>query len=365
MNVYRMEDVLLIKYIKHECSLDEARNVLRWIEASEENKSRFKELQVAWALTEMTFSVNKQAVKPWRKYIGYTAIAAVASVAAALLWFVMPERQLPKYDYKTLLGNFDKQKEIVLMVNNNKPIVLSDSSAVISYNRQGQVLINDTIQIKEEGKTVLNTLYVPYGKRTKMILADGTQVYLNSGSTLVYPSSFDGVQREVYLEGEAYFYVQKEEGSRRFVVQTAYKAVEVLGTQFNVLAEEGEMFEAVLVTGKIALESESGQVILEPNQYYGYSPKTGNEQVKEVDVSDYVSWINGKLKFSKEPLSKVLHKVEKIYNVKVTLLYPEYDNYKVSGSLDMKNTPEETLDVLMQTLTPDGEKKQLYRLSAR
>lgn len=360
-----MEDGLLIKYIKHECSLDEARNVLRWIEASEDNKLRFKELQVAWALIEMTISVNKQAARPRKKYILYTVVATVASVAAALLWFIIPERQLPQYDYKTLLGNFDKQKEIILMVNNDKPIVLSDSSAVISYNRQGQILINDSIKIEEEVETVLNTLYVPYGKRTKMILADGTQVYLNSGSTLVYPSSFDGVQREVYLEGEAYFNVKKEESFRRFVVQTAYKSIEVLGTQFNVLAEEGELFEAVLVTGKIALESKSGKVVLEPNQYYGYSPETGKEQIKGVDVSDYVSWINGKLKFSKEPLSKVLHKVEKIYNVKVTLLYPEYDNYKVSGSLDMKNTPEETLNVLMQTLTPYGEKNQLYKLTVR
>lgn len=361
-----MEDLLLIKYIKHECSLDEARAVLRWIEEKEENKTYFKELQAVWTLAEISLPENKQRISPYKKVSLY-GVAAAITVAATFLWFVfIPNQNRSSYDYESFLSEIDSQKEIILMVDKNKPIELLDSSAVISYHQQGQILINDTIKIKKTEKSELNTIYVPYGKRSKLILSDGTLVYLNSGSSLVYPSVFDKNKREVYLNGEAFFEVKREENKRQFIVRTAYKAIEVLGTQFNVLSEkETGIFETVLVTGKIALDGQVGQVILLPNEYYEYTFSTQEEAIKEVDVSNYISWINGKLKFNKEPLVKILHKLEKVYNVKITMLTSEYDNYLISGSLDMRNTANETLDIVMQILLPNGKNKQLYKITNR
>lgn len=182
---------------------------------------------------------------------------------------------------------------------------MSDTSIVVTYDKKGQILINDTVAVPGEKENLdhLNTIRVPYGKRSTLILADGSKVYLNSGSSLVYPAVFAKDKREVYLDGEAYFEVSKE-ARRKFVVQTAYKAVEVLGTKFNVSVDKRQsLFEAVLVTGKIGLESNTGKIELIPNQYYGYDPDSGQDELKTVDARDYISWIEGRLRFNREPLA--------------------------------------------------------------
>jgi ferric-dicitrate binding protein FerR (iron transport regulator) len=212
---------------------------------------------------------------------------------------------------------------------------------------------------------VLNTLHIPYGKRSKLILADGTLVFLNAGSTLIYPSEFSGSVREVYLDGEAYFDVRKSKDIK-FQVKTAYKTIEVLGTQFNVSVDkESKKFETVLVNGRIALNGNERQIEIEPNQYYVYSESTRTEQIRKVDVADYISWKDGRLRFKEERMESVLRKLEKIYNINVNLKNPKYLTYQVTGNLNLKNTPEETLDVLMSILVPDNHlnRSNMYQLT--
>lgn len=220
---------------------------------------------------------------------------------------------------------------------------------------------------EKENLDHLNTIRVPYGKRSTLILADGSKVYLNSGSSLVYPAVFAKDKREVYLDGEAYFEVSKE-ARRKFVVQTAYKAVEVLGTKFNVSVDKRQsLFEAVLVTGKIGLESNTGKIELIPNQYYGYDPDSGQDELKTVDTRDYISWIEGRLRFNREPLDKVIHRLEKSYNIKIEILDSKYLKYQISGNLDLKSTPEETMNVLMRILIPgyNSQKQKLYQIKEK
>ena len=243
---------------------------------------------------------------------------------------------------------------------------MSDTSIVVTYDKKGQILINDTVAVPggRENLDHLNTIRVPYGKRSTLILADGSKVYLNSGSSLVYPAVFAKDKREVYLDGEAYFEVSKE-ARRKFVVQTAYKAVEVLGTKFNVSVDKRQsLFEAVLVTGKIGLESNTGKIELIPNQYYGYDPDSGQDELKTVDTRDYISWIEGRLRFNREPLDKVIHRLEKSYNIKIEILDSKYLKYQISGNLDLKSTPEETMNVLMRILIPgyNSQKQKLYQI---
>lgn len=210
-------------------------------------------------------------------------------------------------------------------------------------------------------------MYVPYGKRSTLILADGSKIHLNSGSSLVYPTEFAKDKREVYLDGEAYFEVAKEP-ERKFVVQTAYKVIEVLGTKFNVSVDKKQsLFETVLVTGKIALDSNDGKIELTPNQYYGYKPDSGEDELKTVDVKNYISWIEGKLKFDRESLDKVLRKLEKSYNIEIKFLDPKYLEYQISGNLDLKNTPEETMNILVRILIPgyNPQKQKLYIINKK
>lgn len=375
-----MNDERLIRFIERRCSDKEAREILRWIEASSENKARFAQLQSLWASADIASAMQNEEANPeevqfimsqmQRKRLPRTVyyVSAVASVAAVLLFFFfMPFDNQPDYDYEKALARDSNQEEITLTLQAGKSIKLTDTSVVVAYNKKGQILINDTVEISEKEKHTLNTIHIPYGKRSILILEDSTKVYMNSGSSLAYPSVFAANKREVYLDGEAYFEVAKET-NRKFIVQTAYKAVEVLGTQFNVSIDKSlNKFETVLVSGKIALEGSSGQIVMEPNQLYGFSSSSGNEEIKMVDPLDYISWINDKLRFRKEPLHSVLRKIEKVYNIEVILLKPEYKNYQISGNLDMRNTAKETLDIVMSILTADYEpdNQEFYEIKTK
>lgn len=376
-----MNDEKLIRFIERQCSVEEAREILLWIESNKENKTRFTQLQSLWASADMYYAMqkgeagqdevrlimNKIRRKRLPRYIAYS-ISAIAGVAAILLFFFLsPLNKEPSYDYEKALAIGRNQTEITLTFQADKRIELTDTSVVVAYNKRGQIVINDTVEISGKEKHTLNTIHVPYGKRSTLILEDGTKVYMNSGSSLAYPIEFAANKREVYLDGEAYFEVAKE-SERKFIVQTAYKAVEVLGTQFNVAIDKSlNKFETVLVSGKIALEAASGQIVMEPNQLYGFSSVSGNEELRTVDPQDHISWINDKLKFRKEPLYEVLHKLEKVYNIEITLLKPEYKDYKISGSLDMKNTAKETMDIVMSILTPrySSENQMFYKIKTK
>ena len=364
-----MDDKLLIRYIQRNCSKQDAQTVLRWIESSEENKERFRQLYVVWLAAEsetVFFAEERKVVKKKHKTLLYYIGSAVASVAAVLLICLMgDEKKEISYDYESYLLKQADSNEILLAIGKKEPISIQDSMAVITYNvgKQTVQVNNDTLEIESHkgGKHPLNTIRVPYGKRSLLSLSDGTLVHLNSGASLVYPSAFDDSHREVYLEGEAYFEVSKAEKQQPFWVKTAYKTVKVTGTRFNVLSDRGlQKFETVLVSGKISVDSESGSMELIPNQCYKFSNVSKSERLKEVDVRNYISWIDGKLKFDKERLSYVLYKLEKVYNIKITLLNSEYADWRVSGMLDLQNTGEETVGMLMRILIPGGTDKKLF-----
>lgn len=376
-----MNEELLIRFIERQCTIGEARNVLQWIERDEKNKAHFRQIQSIYASIgirhvslyekaepETVQSIMNQLQRNRSRYITY--MTAIASIASAILLFVMiPSEKEDVYDYEKALTTVSNQHDITLTQQNNKPIILTDSSIVVSYDKKGKILINDTVRITEPGevKNALNTIHVPYGKRSLLILADGSKVHLNSGTTLVYPTEFTADKREVYLEGEAFFEVSKE-ADRKFIVQTAYKAVEVLGTQFNVAIDKStNKFETVLVTGTIALENNTGKIKLTPNQYYGYTADSGEEVLKTVDVSNYISWMKGKLKFTREPLAGVLRKIEKSYNITIQLSDTTYLNYTISGNLNLRSTAEETMEILMSILLPDNisQNQKLYQIQKK
>lgn len=375
-----MDDITIIRFIERQCTIEEARAILRWIEADEENKKIFRQLQAIHASVKIDHADRTEKVAPEdvrmimkeinrKRYrlITYASVTACA-VAIILLIVLFPFSKENIYDYEKALAEIGDKEEITLIVSEKKQIELSETS-VVAYDKKGQILINDTVPVVDEEKSEsnLNTMYVPYGKRSTLILADGSKIHLNSGSSLVYPTEFAKDKREVYLDGEAYFEVAKEP-ERKFVVQTAYKVIEVLGTKFNVSVDKKQsLFETVLVTGKIALDSNDGKIELTPNQYYGYKPDSGEDELKTVDVKNYISWIEGKLKFDRESLDKVLRKLEKSYNIEIKFLDPKYLEYQISGNLDLKKTPEETMNILVRILIPgyNPQKQKLYIINKK
>ena len=227
-----------------------------------------------------------------------------------------------------------------------------------------QTVINDTIEFIDRERREPNVLYVPYGKRAELLLSDGTMIYLNSGSTLIYPSCFTTRRREVYLDGEAYFDVSKDE-SRAFVVKTLYRSVEVLGTKFNVSVDrEFQTFETMLVNGSVMIKGDATDELLRPDQYYIFSDQTKIEEVRTVDATCYTSWVENRLQFKKEKLYKAIRKLEKTYDIRIELMDRQYLNYQVSGQLNLRNSAEETVRMLMETVAPEKliDEKAFYKI---
>lgn len=158
------------------------------------------------------------------------------------------------------------------------------------------------------------------GMTTSLTLPDGTLVFLNSESTLSYPSRFDGDTRNVNLQGEAYFEVAKNP-EKKFIVSTPHRSqIEVLGTHFNVEAYEKEnRVSATLVEGKIGFiykcDNASKKVLMAPGQKLVYDSKDSKVQIYATSGESEIAWKEGKIIFRNTPLEEGLRMLEKRYNV--------------------------------------------------
>ena len=158
------------------------------------------------------------------------------------------------------------------------------------------------------------------GMTTSLTLPDGTLVFLNSESTLSYPSRFDGDTRNVNLQGEAYFEVAKNP-EKKFIVSTPHRSqIEVLGTHFNVEAYEKEnRVSATLVEGKIGFiykcDNASKKVLMAPGQKLVYDSKDSKVQLYATSGESEIAWKEGKIIFRDTPFEEGLRMLEKRYNV--------------------------------------------------
>jgi transmembrane sensor len=168
----------------------------------------------------------------------------------------------------------------------------------------------------------------PMGVRTKCQLPDGSTVFLNSGSRLKYPVQFIG-ERSVELTGEAFFDVVHN-AEIPFHVNTKNLDIKVLGTTFNVIANEDEQTEEiVLQTGKVDVSSKSGKqlTILKNNEQVTLNIEKQTFVKKEVEASQYTSWKEGKLVFRNENMLQVAHRLGRWYNAEVLIDDPTLNNY--------------------------------------
>lgn len=179
---------------------------------------------------------------------------------------------------------------------------------------EGNVLWYDTEASQEAEKIGEHRIIVPRGGEYKLILADGTKVWLNSESELVYPVKFVGPRREVSMKGEVCFEVARNE-SQPFVVKTREATVTVLGTLFNVEAyPENQQVITTLVRGKVEIGTGQARQILAPDEQ-AVVEKSGVISVKNVYAADYVNWTNGIFHFTEASLEEIMTKLARWYNM--------------------------------------------------
>ena len=194
---------------------------------------------------------------------------------------------------------------------------------------------------------VAETVTTPYGARTNFLLPDGSEVWLNSGSTITFPKRYAKI-RNVELAGQAYFHVVKN--GKPFIVKTGCGSVEVMGTSFDVKAYANDNFETTLVEGSVKVRDRSNQVAtLKPGQQSIITP--GNAfSMCTVNADEITAWKEGKLIFVKEPFANVAKNLERWYNVKIELQGDRLKKLGYTGTIEME-TFGEVLE-LINTTTP-------------
>lgn len=200
----------------------------------------------------------------------------------------------------------------------------------------------------ENGQEIYNTLTVPLGGEYRLILSDGSKVWMNAGSVLKYPIHFTGQRREVFLEGEGYFEVEKDE-AHPFLVHTSRGVVRVVGTGFNVrdYPDENKVV-TTLAHGSIVYRPEiqhGKEISLQP----GYQVEDGADSgltYRPVEVEMYTGWKDGKYIFEDTTLEEIMQVLSRWYDIEVFYKREGVKSLHFTGDLERYQTINDFLEFL-------------------
>lgn len=245
--------------------------------------------------------------------------------------------------------------KITLQLENGKIMVIDEDGKRKITDAKGKevgIQKGNTLSygsVQESGELVFNQLNIPNGKQFELELADGSTVFLNSGSSIKYPVSFlQGNTREVSLEGEAYFQVEKDSASP-FVVNVRDLRVRVLGTQFNVSSyPEDNDVTTVLVEGSVGLYNKEvytaeSAILMKPGFKGVYNQVNGSISMEEVDTGLYTSWKTGRIVFRGTQFKNIIKKLERAYNVSIVNNNKELEEQYFSASFDKDEKMDQIL----------------------
>ncbi|SFC68128.1 protein of unknown function [Parapedobacter composti] len=335
---------------------------------ADDKKMRESDRERLWiSITQTVATKVKTKASRNRRWIVATASAAVVAVTMGIgLWF----NRTPPLDEGEFLKRLARERHadlsridsVRLASSTGTEIAVGDDAVLYYQDSLLQITGGDGTkrELVLHNPDVYNTLIVPYGKRTEVVLADGTKVWLNAGSELTFPVVFGKGSRAIYLEGEGYFDVAHREG-QPFVVHLADMEINVLGTTFNVSAYTDDSFSsAVLLTGAIELKSKQkngfNTVRLKPGKKATLNRKDRQLTVADASGEDDISWTKKQLILKSMPVSGLIRRLERVYNTAVVLGDgAEAADEKISGSLDLTQPLADVLSIIYE---PD-----IYRIN--
>lgn len=286
-----------------------------------------------------------------RLYIAASAAACIAVLMTIFYTSLFVHHDNEKSPLVATYDNAGNTTDIQLILADNKTISVKND-ADISYDKQGEIIVNTANeQIKanktKSEETSLNALIIPKGKRSNLTLSDGTKIWINAGSKLTFPATFKADKREIWVDGEIYIEVKKDE-IRPFLVNTAHMQIEVTGTIFNVTAynEDAEQ-SVVLVEGGVNVNLENENIPLTPSHML--SVKGNNISTKKINVYDYISWKDGLLQFTSEPLANILTRLSRYYNIPI-VYNDNVKDLKCYGKLVLFDNVEEVMETIYNTV---------------
>ena len=289
-----MDEQLLIQFLTHTCTSEDLRLVDQWIASGKPNADWLFEMERIWSLKdELRFSDRREIEEAYNRF----TLSLGKSKNAKPHFYIYP--------------------------------ILKYVAAVIIIGLLGLNLYK-MVQPATVGE---NTVEVPKGQRASLMLSDGTKIWLNSQSKLIYPTQFSDKERNVRLEGEAFFEVSHKE-HLPFVVHSPLLAIKVLGTKFNVASyENDEQVTTTLAEGSVEVGDEKGSVRLKPEEQALFCKGDRSLRVQKVDVGMYLAWKDGKFIFEEQSLEQIMKQLQRWYEMSVFYTNEEVKQYTFSGDL--------------------------------
>ncbi|TZF84908.1 FecR family protein [Pedobacter sp. BS3] len=405
---------LLNKYLENKCSPEEKRLVESWYNQAVDSHEPMPDEPDYEQVQKIIYSRlplprNIRRINYWPRIASAAAILLFVAIGLYFYTNDHTSSQKPvKAPAKIAAAILPGSNKAILTLGDGSKINLTDatngelaeqSGTKITKEADGQLSYKTAPSPLERAggeATIHNTLTVPRGGQYQLQLPDGTKVWLNSASSLRYPSKFSGGERRVELSGEAYFEVAKaplnppkggkshssnslssgegrEEAWIPFIVVTATQEVEVLGTHFNISAyHDDETTQTTLLEGKVRVSSTNSgfrDIILKPGQAAVTSlRKPGVEITTPDDADDIIAWKNGYFIFNNENIRDIMKKLSRWYNFDVAYQGDMSDiafqgNYLRSRNLDnLLKTMELTNKIHFKT-TPGGIEKGERRIT--
>ena len=304
--------------------------------------------------------MNKNSRYRVKRYLKYAAIIVAFVLAGGTWWMVKenPEEIISVELSETSMLSPGTPKAYILFSSGQRMDLTTTEHDTMIMEKGMQVRVGSSGKISyipgDSGsilkqEIVYNTIVVPRGGEYKLELADGTLVWLNSDSELRYPVKFAGSQRDVWLKGEGYFEVSKNP-EKPFRVVVDDMIVKVLGTSFNINAykDQGNIL-TTLVSGKVDIQDMSGKslVVMRTNQQVDF--RHGKISVQEVDVTRFVSWIDGKFYFNDMTLENIMSQLQRWYDIEVFFVDEELKSYPFTGVIRRDFTAGQIFEIIEKT----------------
>jgi len=355
---------LLKKYRKGTLNDDEKSKLETWYLHEADTKKQMltesEEAEISNLIrSRLPLVLNKQPILIRRINV---VAAAIALIICSVGMYVFVDSRTPLTtkieDFSTITPGSNKA---TLTLADGTKINLSDAMVGNLSNQSGVRIVKENdgnlvyddleVQMNSESQLQWNKIEVPIGGQWKVKLSDGSLVFLNSQSTIIYPTKFVGDERKVYITGEAYFEVAHDE-MMPFKVKSHGQLIEVHGTHFNVMAYEGEKStKTTLLEGSVNVLNLATQVshFLKPGEQ-ALVAKNNIKVLDNVDVEEAVAWKEGYFKFN-EDLESIMNKIARWYDVEVDYQEGVNRSKKFAGKISRSKDISSTLRIMELTGT--------------
>ncbi|TJY64276.1 DUF4974 domain-containing protein [Sphingobacterium alkalisoli] len=365
---------LLIGYLKNSLSKEQEAEFTAWLEKDDRNKALLKEFEKT---SEVEARLNALAAfdenTAWQRLrqqlegpapvvskamrIRSVRLITILSAASILLLFTFSWLFFSKTLDKTLgLAQEAEHETDVRPASSGAQLIFADGETIslnteaVTEKRNGVKLVHDGEEMHystetsiPDQKTKYNTLVVPKASFFRMVLADGTKVWVNAMSKLRFPVVFSPSERRVFLEGEAYFEVAHE-ADRPFVVDVnGDRSIKVLGTHFNVNTYNDRLY-ATLAEGKVEVFAGDQKSILMPGQKAYVVRDQIN--VRNADLKRDLAWKNGEFYFKDDNLVQIAHQLSLWYDLDIRFGSSVSTTKTYSGSIGRDVNLSEVLELL-------------------